>query len=614
LGTALLAVGVLAAVAFGGSRSLDESVAHAAAGKPVVCKAGQVRVTLLGKVRCRTLRTAAPTADQRLPLLRGVLGQSLPPLPTRSGRRILPLSSVAGGRVRAVQTRLVRSLPKILAWADSRVRTNAARTAAAPCAFGGPDNSTTLDGFHISLSQSGDLSVDANLPGGYRVEVFVGSGVSCSQLVLPDCPRADGGLDGTDVHSNRITLRVTQNGALVQSVSTNVRSNQTMRGKVADDAKLDAMTLTDTTTETTTVRVPGDRLVMVLSVRRTADINMRTGSPRGTPTVRASLVLQGATQSFRAQVGADVQRKYEQSFPSLIAEEVRNYRARESAWQAPGKCAKPTFSPPSNTIKVRKNVAGQVTANVESNQGGVAADGRWKVTAQTNGTFSPQEARGGSATFQYTPTASGPEVKLNGTFRATSTAGVAEGTWTQDAPPTINRIAGTFGGTWTAQTMLGPGVISFNGSVTFDRLGAAVFGGADGAYSIGNGGYTLSFSGIDISGATGCQMTGTGSFTIPPGLTFGSISVTGTGPNLDPPYTYTFSVLPGATDRVTVTRHTCPPGAEDAEGTTVELGAFASFNTMGGNVSPDGLTFAGSEDQTFMGSGQIINWSFQGSE
>ena len=590
-----------------------------AAAKPVVCKAGQVRVTVLGKVRCRTLPAAPPTAEQRLPLLRGVIGQKLPALRGRGGKRIVPLSGVAGGRVRVVQTRLVRSLPKILAWADSRVRANTARTAgvartnAGPCPLAGPDNSTTLDGFQISLSQSGDLSINANLPGGFRVEVFVGSGVACSQLVLPDCPRADGALDGTDVHSNRISLRVTQNGALVQSVSTNVRSNQTMRGMVADDAKLDTMTLVDTSTETTSVRVPGDRLVMVLSVRRAADVNMRTGSPTGTPTVRASLVLQGATQAFRAQVGTDIQRKYEQSFPSLISEEVRNYRTRETRWQTPGTCAKLTFSPPRDTIKVSKNVPGQVSAKVESNQGGVAADGRWQITAQANGTFAPSQARGGSTSFQYTPTVSGPGVKLSGTFRVTSTAGVAEGTWTQDLPPSVNHIAGTFNGTFTTGGG-GASLFTFNGTMAFDRLSPAVAGGADGIYALAGGSYTVVFSGTDISGATGCQMSGSGTHTLPVGFGFGSMTVQGTPPALGPPYTYRFQVIPSPTDMVTVTRHSCPAGAESFEGTTFQANTFAAFQMATEQTSQDGIGYTGSEDQTFMGAGQAINWSLQGTE
>jgi hypothetical protein len=59
-------------------------------------------------------------------------------------------------------------------------------------------------------------------------------------------------------------------------------------------------------------------------------------------------------------------------------------------------------------------------------------------------------------------------------------------------------------------------VLSFTGSVVFDRLSPAVFGGADGVYARGFGGHTLTASGIDISGPTGCRMSGAEGFTIPP--------------------------------------------------------------------------------------------------
>jgi hypothetical protein len=162
--------------------------------------------------------------------------------------------------------------------------------------------------------------------------------------------------------------------------------------------------------------------------------------------------------------------------------------------------------------------------------------------------------------------------------------------------------------------VLGPSVIDFTGSVTFDRAVPAVLGGADGVYAITNGGYTVSFSGIDISGATGCSMSGAGSRAIPAGLAFGSITVSGTPPNLEPPYTYGFQVLPSPSDMVTVTRHSCPPGAGSFEGSTFQANTFTAFEARGAPTSANGNAYAGSEDQTFMGAGPVINWSFQGTE
>lgn len=329
--------------------------------------------------------------------------------------------------------------------------------------------------------------------------------------------------------------------------------------------------------------------------------------------MRASLELVGATRNFRAQVGADVQRKYEQSFPSLIAEEVRNFRTRENRWQTPGTCAKLTFSPPSGAIKVRKNTPGQLEGSVQANQGGVAAAGRWRVTAQSNGTFSPTEARGGTASFQYNATTVGPGVKLSGTFRATSTAGVAEGTWMQDTTFTINRIEGSLSDDYRVPTMLGPSVLSFTGNLTFDRFSPAVLGGANGSYAISSGGFTLTASGIDITGVSGCSMTGSKIYTLPPGQGSGTFSVQGTLPNLEPPFTYGFQIVP-PNEMMTITRHSCPPGAETLEGSTQQVSGLISIVTTGTPTSLDGVGYTGSEDQTVMGGGQTVSWNFTGKE
>jgi hypothetical protein len=176
------------------------------------CKKGQVRVVILGKAQCRKLGTATASADQRLPLLRGIIGQNLTGLRTRRGRVLQPFGSVAGGGAGRVQTRLNRSLPKILKWADSHARVQGALAgAAAPCALDGLSDTARIDSFTISLNRAGDLSVLAGLPGGIRIEVFVGSGVACSRAEIPDCPTAAGALDGTDAHQNRVSLRVSQN-------------------------------------------------------------------------------------------------------------------------------------------------------------------------------------------------------------------------------------------------------------------------------------------------------------------------------------------------------------------------------------------------------------------
>jgi hypothetical protein len=617
-------VGCLAAVAVmpallslaPASSTIAPGAVETATKKPPKCKAGQVSVILKSRAVCRKLGAVPATGDQRLALFRSAIRQDFSDLRTSAGKPV-PALVRAANRSKRARARALAVLPRALEWADAHVRSEAAIThPTPPCgAFAGSDSAKIGD-FSISLSRGGDLSISGNLNDGYRIEVFLGKAVPGCALDLPECPTADGVLEGKDSHTNTITSKVTQNGQLVNSVSIVVRSTQTMRGQVGDDAKLETLDLRDTSRETTSVAVPGERVRMLLTVRRATVVDMPSGEPRqGSTTVNAQLQIIGDTQTFQSGTDPAVVRRYTDDFKEIISEEVRNYRSRETAWLSPGKCAKLTFDPRSNgPRKLKLDEQGTVTGKVESNQGGVAAKGKWKVTAQTNGEFSPPTAEGGTAPFAYRVTRAGAGVKLTGTFRATSTAGVAEGTWTQDTQVTIKRIVGTFSGRFNASTILGPSIIDFTGSLTFDRSSPAVAGGADGVYALSSGGYTVSFSGIDSSGATGCQMSGAGSRTLPAGQGFGSFTVTGTPPNLEAPYTYGFQVLPSPTDMVTVTRHSCPSGAASFEGTTFQANTFAAFQSIGGQTSSDGVAYTGTEDQTSMGVGQVINWSFTGSE
>jgi hypothetical protein len=130
----------------------------------------------------------------------------------------------------------------------------------------------------------------------------------------------------------------------------------------------------------------------------------------------------------------------------------------------PGICAKLTFDPASDTLApLAYGATGSVTGTVEANAGGTAAKAKWTVTARANGTFAPPTAEGGSTRFGYVVTNAGSGVKLSGSFKVTSTAGVAEGTWTQktaalavNAPlpfePDLNKLAADDG--------------AYNGSIT----------------------------------------------------------------------------------------------------------------------------------------------------
>ncbi len=426
----LLGIAVAAPIAAPASAHVGDGAPRATADakkkkpKPVKCKAGQVRVTLGKRVTCRRLTAAAGQRGPQVALLLAI-AQRDRKLKTRSGRRIPSFWSVGGGRLKAVRTRLVRALPKALALgARAHSSVQGDPTACADLA-GQQAQSSSFDGFSVSVAATGAVTMTVALSTGYRIEVLIDSNPTCSNLDLPACPDPDGALRGRDSHRSALGLRVTKDGALLQAVRTTVRSTQTLRGTVADDAKLDTVNVEDVARESTSVSLPGANVSVSLSVLRTADLDMRSGATRNA-TVRA-----GVGGFSAADAGRTVD-EYARTFPALISEERENYKRRESRWQAPGTCAKLTFDPATESLApLADGGSGSVTGKIEANAGGVAAKAKWTVTAMANGAFTPPTAQGGSAPFRYVVTRTGRNVRLSGSFRATSTAGVAEGTWTQ---------------------------------------------------------------------------------------------------------------------------------------------------------------------------------------
>jgi len=65
---------------------------------------------------------------------------------------------------------------------------------------------------------------------------------------------------------------------------------------------------------------------------------------------------------------------------------------------------------------------------------------------------------------------------------------------------------------------------------------------------------------------------------------------------------------------MTVTRVNCPPAASMFEGTHFQAGQYAAFSTNSAHTSSDGLTYQGSEDQTFGGASPAFSWSFHGTQ
>ena len=175
-------------------------------------------------------------------------------------------------------------------------------------------------------------------------------------------------------------------------------------------------------------------------------------------------------------------------------------------------------------------------------------------------------------------------------------------------PEPIRHIEGIFNMSFD----YGP-VLTYAGNVKFDRFGPALFDGADGHYSVTTGQYTITASGRDLTGATGCQQSGSKQFAIP--ANSGSISVTGTEPEYLEPYTYGFVIAaPSPGNTMDITLHGCPPGAEEYEGhvwSDFPVGGL-DLSPPGEYVSDDGIEYSDSHTET-QGSATITqSWSFTG--
>ena len=392
------------------------------------CKRGQLVVKVQGKRTCRAVKKAFPkprAGDPRLTFLRTALGARLrgvkrPPKPAR--KMIAKLRSIA---------------PQVLAKVDG-LRSAGARSAAvmrANCE-GAPDvsSSTTVGGASVTVSSSGgstgaEISVSAN---GYRVVADVNLGSECDGFKAPSCPTAAGALDGADRKSYSLGITVFHGDELVSKTATALADRLTLEGKVADDAKLDTLEITDKAHYSFTASgISAD-----VTIRRHALIDMRTDLwlPEGA-SVNVGFLMHGGNDlgaAARAELRDQLAHDYDASFPEIVGKEVKNYRDREQAWQEPNKCATLTFSPPSTTLTLRENDTGQFTAQITAVEGGGHAKAVADLSEQANATFTPSHAEGDPAAFGYTVTAAGGGKQVSATVRATSKAGVARDTWVQN--------------------------------------------------------------------------------------------------------------------------------------------------------------------------------------
>jgi hypothetical protein len=161
---------------------------------------------------------------------------------------------------------------------------------------------------------------------------------------------------------------------------------------------------------------------------------MRTGhyDPGSAGLLDISVDVDGVSNDADAvaAVSGRLQQSSGKDFAEAVARAIKEYRQRESGWNKPNTCATLRFAPGSYTLHLETGQVGRITGHVEANRGGTAL-GRWHLTGRQNATYSPTDAQGMAAAFDYHVARAGRNITVSATFHVTSKAGVGEGAWQQ---------------------------------------------------------------------------------------------------------------------------------------------------------------------------------------
>ena len=399
------------------------------------------------------------------------------------------------------------------------------------------------------------------------------------------------------------------------SQGVQLEGETTFRGIVGDDAKLKRVEVHNT--EVATLSLGGDDRGFDISIRtlvqRITTVSMPSGDFNlGASVVNADIsgsgISAGERRAAQAQIEAGMRREADKQFRDIVKNAIDRYKVTEEGWQRPNACASITFTPASNTKRLRRGETGSFTARTNAKPGGSPATASWTRTGSANAPFSPETASANPTRFSHGGvTRAGRGVNVSATVKSVSKAGIAQATWTQPTRDdgVINRISGTFNGTWKAETPNGTGIMTFLGDVAYERIRPPRAPAHPACYELVSGGYNLTLSGLDVSTTSGCRMTGSGHIPFLVGQSTMNVSDGGA------PYTYAWeaftAVPPAPTGSINGRRTNCPPGSEGFEGTTFQINLFAPIRATG-QTSADGITYQGTVSDTVM----TTSWRFTG--
>jgi hypothetical protein len=613
------------------------------------CPKGKVRVKVGKRVACRPLRKAFPRpkkGDPRKLVTNFVVQKDWSKLRTRRGKRLpsLPrlIRKVGPGASALLTKATSRGLARLDTMASAATaRAGARARASAGCddlaraprqtsrftsGGGGPSASVGVtmgpDGASLGIELSGNettvsLDMDMGLCDPNEVEA-------------PDCPTAVGKLEGEIRYKFKVNVQVTRGGVDVWSQGMEVTRRTKLAGWNDVDAKLDQLDVKDV--ETSTFRLGGTtRAYPPMSIRtkleRSTTVDMRSGSYEpNRSNVEVTIQMDGLSGPDRSEAEDEAERKArtdaDQQFRAVVAKAIDGYRSRESGWQDPPKCAHLEFSPAPNTITLSGTSTGSFTATAIAKADGQPSELDARLSEIQNAAFSPTRAGGQRASFNYDHVVASapPGSKASVKVRATSKAGVAEGTWEQPLKPPfeINRIAGNFSGTFTQGIGSRTARITWTASGTFERQTPAGFAGAFGSYILKAGIASFHYSGATLTQHAACDMRGSTVIDLfqHGGGSLGVNPVNSSKLFEQGPHTYGGDVGIGHGPMVTLTMENCAPGAESENGKTYQYPAgFPPLDTgEAEQQSPDGIHYNGSYSTSASGVTTDWTWVLTGSK
>lgn len=456
-----------------------------------------------------------------------------------------------------------------------------------------------------------ELGIDIKAKG-VSVQVHIRS---CGEgaLKLDACPTAAGKVEGHGHAELQAAFKVSEGATVVMSQSFKFGGETTVKAQTGDDGKLDYYDIKHLYSLVGSfggTKAKFGPITVDTTYIGEAHVDMRSGGgalPPAEVDVMMSMAGVDPAERIAAEIklAREAQAQADKEFAAEVEKATKQLRDQERSWLTPNTCASVQFEPISESLKLHKGQTGSFKSRTEAKGGGAPASASWTLSAQQNATVTPSGSEGNPLTSSYSVTEAGAGKLVSATLKATSKAGVAEGTWKQKTESVIQVMTGSFSGRDEREGE----VLEWSGTATFARIPES----ADGTSVLEP---TSSELTVTVSGTapTGCTVTGKERVPI---FERSAISVLGEGA---PGVGYDIDVPFGFPDTMSVTFGPCPPKVTGGPGTiSLPNEALLTGDALTGGpsalvkTSPDGVTYAGSAKAAEPEASLSWSWSFTGS-